>query len=172
MVSGILLPPLLEVIFLVLSVCMCLCLSVYSSICLCYVGSIAGPMDLEFGTHIKNHHISNKSEGQGHGSKVKVTNWKCKNLNFQPSWKCCQCTRGYGHRVQDQRPRLKFLSPSLTHGNSETQAFSFVMCSTDTTVRVTEPGVVVSCGYDTCLRSRLVMNYTTSHFPLIVLGYP
>ncbi len=33
-------------------------------------------MDLKFGRHTKDHHISNEFEGQGHRSKVKVTKVK------------------------------------------------------------------------------------------------
>ena len=47
------------------SVCVCVCLH--------YAGSTVGPTDLEFGEYNKDHHISNKFEGQGHRSKVKVT---------------------------------------------------------------------------------------------------
>ena len=39
-------------------------------------GRTVGPTDLKFGTRIKDRHISDKFEGQGHRSKVKVTRVK------------------------------------------------------------------------------------------------
>ncbi len=63
--------------------------------------------DLKFGTHIKDLHISHKSEGQGHRSKVKVT--KVKNVKipvFSPASENvvqCQGYEGQGHKGQGQR---------------------------------------------------------------------
>ena len=45
------------------------------SVCLC-----ACPTDLKFSTHIKDHHILDEFEGQGHRPKVKVT--KVKNVKI------------------------------------------------------------------------------------------
>ncbi len=50
--------------------CVCLC------VCLCSAGWTVGPTDLIFGARIKDHHILDKFEGQGHRSKVKVTEVK------------------------------------------------------------------------------------------------
>ena len=59
-------------------------------------------MDLQVGTHIDLQYISDKFEGQGHRSKVKVTKVKkCKNSSFQPS------IRKYGPRSRSQRSRSK-----------------------------------------------------------------
>ena len=70
----VLLPPALaeEVIFSVASMCVCVCVCV----CLRYTGWTVGPTDLKFGAHIKDHYILDEFEGQGHRSKVKVTEVK------------------------------------------------------------------------------------------------
>ncbi len=67
-IFGIFVPPTLveQVIFLVhpwVSVPICLCVCVH-------------PMYLKFHKHIKDHHISEEFEGQGHKSKVNVTKLK------------------------------------------------------------------------------------------------
>ena len=57
---------------MVASVCLCVCLH--------SAGSRVGPTYLKFGSCIKDHHISDGFEGQGHRSKVKVT--KDKNVKI------------------------------------------------------------------------------------------
>ncbi len=55
-------------------------------------------MDLKFGTHIKEHHISAQIEGQGHRSKVKVKNVEI--LVFNPVSE--KADQGKCHKGQDQ----------------------------------------------------------------------
>ncbi len=58
-------------------------------------------MDLKFGARIKDHHISNKCEGQGHRSKVDVT--KVKNVKIPVfSLFSEKMVQGQGHKVHGQ----------------------------------------------------------------------
>ncbi len=86
-----------EVIFSVASVCVsvCVCLCV----CLRSAGWTVGPTDLKLRTHIKDHHISDKFEGQGHRLKVKVT--KVKNVKIPVfSLVLEKMVQGPGHKGQ------------------------------------------------------------------------
>ena len=77
-------PMLEEVIFSVASVCVCL-------FALCRLNCL--PMDLTFGTHNKDHHISDEFDGQGHqGTKYKKS-------SFQP------CLRKGGPRSTSRGSR-------------------------------------------------------------------
>ncbi len=141
------LPPALaeEVIFSVASVCVCVCLSVRPCVRLRSTGRTVGPTDLKFGTRIKDHHTSDKFEGQGDRSKVKVS--KVKNVKITVfSLVSEKMVQGQGHMGQDQghqgqgrRSRSKvvgqghrvkvkvvgeFCTPS-TRGRCDTWAFSF-----------------------------------------------
>ncbi len=86
---------------------MCVC----PSVCLRSTGQTVGPTDLKFGTRIKDHHISDKFEGQGHRAKVKVT--KVKNVKITVfnlvSEKMVQGQghKGQGHQGQGRRSRSK-----------------------------------------------------------------
>ncbi len=78
----------------VASVCLCVCLSVYAL--------QSEPVDLQFGAHIKDHHISDKFEGQGHRSKVKVT--KVKNVKIPVfSLVSENVVQGQGHEGQGHK---------------------------------------------------------------------
>ncbi len=93
------LPPALaeEVIFSVASVCV----SVRPCVCFHSAGRTVGPTDLKFGTRIKDHHISDEFEGQGHRSKVKVT--KVKNVKISVfSLVSEKVVQGQGHEGQGQ----------------------------------------------------------------------
>ncbi len=78
MKKGTLLPPALakEVIFSVVSVCVCVtvCVGLHSA------GCTIGPTDLNFCTHTKGHYISDKYEGQDYKTNVKVI--KVKNVKI------------------------------------------------------------------------------------------
>ncbi len=102
------LPPALaeEIIFLVASVCLCVCLSV----CLRSAGCTVAPTDLNFGTHIKDHYISDKFGGKGHRSKVKVKNVKILVFSLLPE----KVVQGQGHggkvtevKVKGRKARVK-----------------------------------------------------------------
>ena len=83
-----------EVIFLVASTCLCVCLSV------CTLQ--AEPLGLKLGAHIEGHHTLDKFEGQGHRSKVKVT--KVNNVkNPVFSLVSEKVVKGQGHTGQGQR---------------------------------------------------------------------
>ncbi len=63
-------------------------------------------MDLKFGTPIEDHHISDKCEGQGHRSKVKVT--KVKNVKIPVfSLVSEKMVQGQGQGHQGRRSRSK-----------------------------------------------------------------
>ncbi len=63
-------------------------------------------MDLKFGTPIEDHHISDKCEGQGHRSKVKVT--KVKNVKIPVfSLVSEKMVQGQGHKGQGQGRRSR-----------------------------------------------------------------
>ncbi len=60
-------------------------------------------MDLKVGTYIDVHHISDKFEGQGHRSKVKVTKVKkCRKFQFS-AIVSENMVQGQGHKGQGQR---------------------------------------------------------------------
>ncbi len=120
------LPPALaeEVIFSVASVCLSVCVSV----CLRSTGWTVGPTGLKFGARIKNHHISDGFEGQGHRSKVKVT--KVKNVKTPVfSLVSEKVVQGQGHKGQGQGHKgqscLGTFVPPSTRGRCDTRAFSF-----------------------------------------------
>ncbi len=83
------------------------------SVCLRSAGRTVGPTDLKFGARIKDHHIPDEFEGQGHRSKVKVT--KVKNIKIPVfslvSEKVAQGQghegQGQGHKGQGHRSRSK-----------------------------------------------------------------
>ncbi len=58
-----------------------------------------GPTDLKFSVHIKDYHISDKFEGQGHRAKVKVT--KVKNVKIPVfSLVSEKMVQGQGHGIK------------------------------------------------------------------------
>ncbi len=56
-------------------------------------------MDLKLGARIEGHHISDKFEGQGHRSKVKVKNVKIPVFSLVSE----NMVQGQGHKGQGQR---------------------------------------------------------------------
>ncbi len=87
-------------------------------------GWSVGPTNLKFGTHIKDHHILDGFEGQGHRSKVKV-------ISQGQVWvKVSQGHEGQGKKCQTQGRRLsvkivcKVLYPICTCRRCDTRAFS------------------------------------------------
>ena len=75
---------------------------VFLSVCLRSTGWTIGPTDLKFGARIKDHHILDKFEGQGHRSKVKVT--KVKNVKIPVfSLVSEKVVQGQGHESQGHK---------------------------------------------------------------------
>ncbi len=78
-----------------------MCPSVCPCVRLRSAGRTVGPTDLKFGARIKDHHILDEFEGQGHRSKVKVT--KVKNVKIPVfSLVSEKMVQGQGHEGQGQ----------------------------------------------------------------------
>ena len=113
------LPPTLaeEVMFSVLSVCPSVCVSV--SACTIATKTI-GLTDLKIGIHVYLDNISDKFEGEGHGSKVKVTKVKNVKLLFSAYY---QKMRSKVKVTRSRSKVMRSMSKSQSQGHSTGQGY-------------------------------------------------